>query len=345
MPRLTDTASDAASNLAGEAGRLLLICSHFFSYNELIAAQLRQMGYDVVVWDDRVFHTTLYKLLLRKLSLLTGLATARVYIDKAKLLPQGSLDQILIVKGEGLSRPVLSFLRSRFPQARIGLFLWDAVTNTRNSRRIAPFADYVYTFDPDDARQYGWHYRPLFAKRDDGMAYQQSKYDWSFVGTIHSDRARVIRRFRAAVSPARRGFVFGYVPSRLLYLMHLVRDPRIAWEAPGAISLAPMPSAAATRVISSSRAVLDIEHPTQIGLTMRSIETLLSGRKLITTNRTMLDSPLYHPSRVCVIDRANPIVPDRFFDDVFETIPDEVAHAHSLAGWADEVLGRVPALV
>ena len=51
-------------------------------------------------------------------------------------------------------------------------------------------------------------------------------------------------------------------------------------------------------------AVLDIEHPKQVGLTMRTFEVLASGRKLITTNRSIINHEFYDPLRMCYRQRT-----------------------------------------
>ena len=40
-------------------------------------------------------------------------------------------------------------------------------------------------------------------------------------------------------------------------------------------------------LISKSKAILDINHPSQVGLTMRTFETLGANKKLITTNENI----------------------------------------------------------
>jgi hypothetical protein len=66
-----------------------------------------------------------------------------------------------------------------------------------------------------------------------------------------------------------------------------------------------------------SAAVLDVEHPKQRGLTMRTIETLISEKKLITSNKNIINSNLYDCSRVNVINRDNPQLSNDFIDSPF----------------------------
>ncbi len=334
---LRKNAASAPSSAASR--RVLLICSEFFSYHNTIADQLRRLGYDVTTWSDRTSSNTIYKLMLRKLSWLTGVFTARSFFRKAAQLPFDHYQHILIVKGEGLSRRAVHGLKKQFPSARKSLYLWDAATNTPNSARIADLVDHVATFDRQDAERHGWKYRPLFAIPTNTLEVGDCEFDWSFVGTVHSDRGRVIQDFQNATRANAKSFVFGYFPSRLLYWFHMIRNPKLLNAPAGQWSLTPIPAYEAAKIISSSRAVLDIEHPDQNGITIRSIEVLLAGRKLITTNKEIKSSRLFDPSRVCVIDRSGPKLESDFLRAPFVPLSPDVVYAYSLEGWARDLLG------
>lgn len=58
--------------------------------------------------------------------------------------------------------------------------------------------------------------------------------------------------------------------------------------------------------IESSKYVLDINHPDQSGLTMRTLEALGAGTKVLTTNFNVKDSELYKKGYVTIVDRKLP---------------------------------------
>jgi hypothetical protein len=99
-----------------------------------------------------------------------------------------------------------------------------------------------------------------------------------------------------------------------------------------------MPVNEVAHIVACSRAVLDVEHPSQSGLTMRTIETLLSGKKLITTNLHIFNSNLFHPSRVHVIDRDNPEIPNDFLETPFEPVSSCLKKYYSCQYWINELL-------
>ena len=318
---------------------VLLICPAFFSYHTSIARGLEERGYRVVWWNDRPSETTLYKLLLRLFPRLIAPLSARHYAQRLRQLEgAGPFEQVLVVKGESLSRRSVASLRAALPDAHFSYYTWDGLRNVRGAEAIVGLFDAVATFDPVDALERGWKHRPLFARQTaPAPVTTPARYDWAFIGTLHSDRYRVVRRL-ARTTAADRFYAFLFVPSRLLWVLRMASD----WQmwAPGAIrvSLDSLAATEARRITAGAAAVLDIEHPNQRGLTMRSIETLLAGHKLVTTNPHIRQSDLYHPSRVCVIDRGAPSLPAEFLETAFLPIHPTLRDRYGIDGWLRDLL-------
>lgn len=335
MPRSSNLRHDAMV----PAGPVLLVCPLTFSYHVAITEVLQAMGHDVTWWNDKASTSTAYKLALRLMPGITRRLTESHYlglIDALDVAPR----HILVIKGEGLTGKVIRCLRERFPQASMGLYLWDGVENVKGVELLAPLFDAVSTFDPVDAQQFGWRYRPLFARQVALSAAPAGAkdYDWCFVGTVHSDRHRVIHRLRSHYGAQMRSFVFAFFQSPLVLALRKLGD-RTLWAAPaGTLSTTPMAAKDVAAIVARSRAVLDVEHPRQRGFTMRTIETLLAGKKLITTNRHLLDSDLYDASRVCLIDRQAPRIPREFLDAATTPVASGLHDRYSCAGWARELL-------
>lgn len=333
--------ADAAPPVGGLSGHVLLVSPLTFSYHVSISETLSLMGYNVTWWDDRASNAIWYKLALRLLPSLTARCCERAFLRRLRELNPSSITHVLVVKGEGLSRHVALHIRRTLQTASMGLYLWDGVENVKGVANILPAFDSVATFDPQDAQTLGWAYQPLFARQV--AASQEGPlavlYDWCFVGTIHSDRHRVIHRLRQQGGTQMRSFVFAFFQSPLVLALRKLTDWTL-WVAPkGTLSTQSMKAADVAQIVRQSRAVLDVEHPRQRGFTMRTIETLLAGKKLVTTNEHILDSDLYHPSRAHVISRATPNIPAEFVAQPFAEIPHALHLVYSCEGWATKLLG------
>ena len=69
-----------------------------------------------------------------------------------------------------------------------------------------------------------------------------------------------------------------------------------------------------------AKCIIDINHPNQTGLTMRTIETLGNGKRLITTNHHIKNESFYNEKMILVIDRTNIQIPVEFFLDHNHTL-------------------------
>src|SRR5262245_32652627 len=84
-------------------GRLLLICSTFFSYHRRIADAFADIGYDIVWIDDRASNHVLYKGALRAFpKVIADLSTSFLEAKLASLDSEG-IRHVVVVRGEGLS--------------------------------------------------------------------------------------------------------------------------------------------------------------------------------------------------------------------------------------------------
>jgi len=320
--------------------RVLLVAPLTFHYHVSICDALREIGFDPTWWNDKAGTSTVYKLALRLLPRCTRFITEKHFINQIDRMPADSVDHVLLIKAEGLNARVVRHLRQRHPSATLGLHLWDAMENVKGIRGLVPLADAVSTFDPVDARENGWHYRPLFARNValSGAEQAPKVFDWCFIGTIHSDRHRVISRLRRVSGGVARSFVFAYFQSPIVLRVRKLFDWTL-WSAPSdTLSTKPMAAADVARIIARSRAVLDVEHPRQRGLTMRTIETLLAGNKLLTTNHHLLDCDLYDASRAQIIERIAPRIDHVFLDQPVKPIPQALRDRYSCETWVKELI-------
>jgi hypothetical protein len=250
---------------------------------------------------------------------------------------------ILLVKGDGITLSTLRQIRSRAPNARVILYLWDGVKNVPGAMELSTGVDRCVTFDPADAEKFGWDFLPLFIRQPPCMLSQnlENSIDWSFVGSVHSDRHRILRQLVDNFG-GNRWHVHAYVPTVLARLRYALGDLGLIFPSKVKLTNKVLSSPEIDDIRARSTAVIDIHHPRQVGLTMRTLETLLQGRKLITTNETLKMYDLYHPSRVAVLDRNNPQIDPRFLQTPFEPISDEVSQRYYIDNWLTRLISDSP---
>jgi len=319
---------------------LLLFCGGFFGYAKDVKRHLEARGRRVSLFDDRPATDSLTKSVLRVAPMLIRAATER-YFDRIIEQMRGQpIRDVLVIKAEGFSPDTVRRLRAAFPNARFTLYFWDSFGNMpADSREKAALFDRVLTFDPRDAARDNLIYRPLFfADAFAQLPAVTQDIDLLFFGTIHDDRFRVLHRIAEVIPKNFRFERILYFPARWLFAVHAFLDPGLLWADRSSFIFVPKPRAEIIALMARSRIVVDIERPVQRGFTIRTLESLVAGRKLITTNPEILNADFYDPANIAVIDRKRPVISTEFLAVPFVPLSPKFRYYYSLEGWLDDVL-------
>jgi len=318
--------------------RILYIAPRFFGYDEDIAAEMNRRGATVTrLFDrpfDRPFMTAVTKLAPRSIAN----AALPIYRQTLEQAPS-PFDIVFVVNGQTLPATFLDELRAHSPRATFILYLWDSLRNRASVIPTLPKYDQILGFDRSDAVQFGFSYRPLFfAPVFDSDATEPPRYDISFIGTAHTDRAPIVHTLDTVLPAEMARFWYLFLQAPWVRRYYALKSGAFRRVPAGMFRYAPMPKDEIGRVFKQSRAILDIEHPQQRGLTMRTLETLGAGKKLVTTNRHIMEEAFYNPENIQVIDRHDVRVDPEFLRQPVKPIAEAVRARYSLAGWLDEIL-------
>jgi hypothetical protein len=324
--------------------RILFIAPMFFGYERLIAAELEASGATVDYFSDRPGGDFLTKSLIRIDRRLLAAKTNRYYDRIIEATRDTRYDQILIVRGEAISLARLRRLREAQPSATLSLYLWDSMHYNPNARVIWQEFDKVFSFDrPDADANPRIAFLPLFYSREFDRAAAASgapEYDACFIGTIHTDRYRVLEKVIATLEArGRKVFVYCYYPSKTLFRIRTLFDPGFRRFARRYLDFAGMKLPEVVDRIAMSRSVIDINRPSQRGLTMRTVEAIGAQRKLITTNQDIVNYDIYRPQGVLVVDRANPVIDDAFLDLAAVPFDEQVRRRYAIGAWLETIFG------
>ena len=321
---------------------LLLIAASFFGYAREIVSALEQRGRRVLWFEDRPAVDTVTKATLRIAPGLLAKKADAYFAEIAERARAQAIRDVLVIKGEALSCSAIRGLRAALPEARFTLYFWDGYGNMpKDSPAKVPLFDRAFTFDPADAAtDLRLRYRPLFfLDAYANLPPAQPDIDLLFFGTAHGDRYAVLRRLSRVLPQGVRFEKVLYFPSQLIYVARRVLDPRLRGARRSDFIFRPLGKPDVLRLVSRARAVVDIERSVQTGFTIRTMETVGAGKKLVTTNSKVLAAEFYDPDNVAVIDRQRPTLPATFFERPYNPPPARLLSRYSLSGWIDEVLG------
>lgn len=328
------------ANLNGK--KVLLIAAKLFNYEKEIHAELENQGFEVTHYDQRPSNNFLTKALIRlNIKLLIQKKIDNYYEQILKETAHIEYDYLFLISPEAINTKILQKIKDKNPKAKVFIYMWDSIKNKKQALSLLPLADRFFTFDSTDiAINNKIKFLPLFYISDYGKIPQQKEYlyDIAFIGTIHSDRYKIVKEIKnIAIENGLSVYTYFYSPSRLLFWIKklFTKDFRFIKEED--ISYIPLNKKDILEVIKDTKAMIDIEHPAQNGLTMRSIEMLGARRKLITTNQNIKSYNFYNSNNISIVSRDKISLDINFIKQDFFNIENRVYNEYSLETWIKKI--------
>jgi hypothetical protein len=321
--------------LAGQ--KLLLIGIGFYDYEAAIAAEFRALGAKVWVENEQPPETRdMLAPLRRRISPdMEGPLRRHRTAMLARARAIERLDHVVVIKGALLDQPFLEALREAQPGASFTAYHWDSMARFPELIRRQALFDRVLTFDhADAAREPRFILRPLFYRPElscDGPG--TMTIDLCFVGWLHHDRLRQVEAMRAQARALGLSTFFYLSTGRWTNL-----KLRLSGKGQD-VHARPQAFARYVDETRNSRAILDLPHPMQTGLTMRAIESVGANKKLITTAADIATYDFYRPENICIVNPERPRIDPAFLAVRCVAPPPELIERYSLRAWALDVLG------
>lgn len=278
--------------------RILFIGIDYFTYAKEICAALERLGHEVDYHpiEDAGFASKTAKKFL-------GGTYAKRLAAYHDTLIEGSAgrdyDTVLFIQCHHMQHRALERLRELHPQACFVLYNWDSLT-THDYRPWLRHFDHAATFDPDDAKALAIGYLPLFAiprffQIDHDRPKAQDLYFVGAIGTLHRFEAlERLHGFCAANGLTTRFHLKCSPVMKLTLLKERKSLPGVTGKSLSFDGIVDM--------LEASRATFDFANHKQSGYTMRLIENMCAGRKIVTENPRILDEPFYREDRFLLVD-------------------------------------------
>ena len=325
-----------------EGKKILFISPSFFGYECAVVKRLKELGSIVYFFDDRPSNGFWGKGLLRAHKKLYAYKIKKYYepIEKQiNEIPQ--IDYLFLLSPEAFPISLLRSITNRNSNVKVILYMWDSLKNKVGTQKYLSYCHSVFTFDPKD-KQYAERiqFLPLFYLNEYARIMPKQTYDYeiSFIGTAHSDRIVMFNKVRNQVENyGGKTYAYFYLQSKKLFIYRKLTNPYFKKTNISDFRYEPLSSKMTMDVIERSKAILDVQHPNQTGLTMRTLEILGSQRKLITTNAEVRNYDFYNPQNILVVDRDNPVIPQSFMQTPFVPIDECIYKKYSLDGWLNTI--------
>ncbi|MDQ0839833.1 hypothetical protein [Sphingomonas faeni] len=316
--------------------RILLIGIGFYDYERVIADEFKRLGAQVLVeYESAPESRGLLAPIKRRLSPVSDAHLARHHagiLERSQAI--GTLDYVVVIKGTLLGEAFLRTLKAKHRHACFVSYQWDSMARFPELVDRQRVFDRVLTFDQADAATYpDFIFRPTFFRPELLTAEQLIPIDLCFVGWLHHDRLKQVEALREQADS------LGL--SSFFYLFTGVRTGlEILIQGRGKdVHVRTLPFARYARYIASSKIIVDLPHPDQAGLTMRAAEAVGTGKKLMTTAKSVSVYDFYRPENVSIIDAASPRLDPEFLSVAYTDVDKRLVERYSLRVWALDVLG------
>jgi len=330
-----------------ENKKILFFAPSFFGYEYAIKNKLEELGALVDLYDERPSSNSFIKAIIRShkkyLRFFISQLIQRYFTFIIKENYDKNYDYIFIIKGEIFDEKIVLKLKGHYPNAKLILYLWDSITIYKSIQNSLYLFDRAFTFDSKDALQFEkLKFRPLFYidKYSDFNIKDDLKFenDILFIGTAHSDRWVFLQKIKQqALKQGLKVDFYLYIQSPLVFLARKIFDKKQKGLSIRDVNFKSLSQDEIVKRTHTSKSVLDIQHPKQTGMTMRTIEVFGAQRKLITTNQNIDQYDFFEPNNISVIDRENPILSNDFFEVDFRKSSSLLIHKYSILGWINDI--------
>ncbi|RZJ63916.1 MAG: hypothetical protein EOO45_19795 [Flavobacterium sp.] len=205
----------------------------------------------------------------------------------------------------------------------------DSINNIKRKKDVIHFFDKVYSYEKKDVADYNLQFISNFIYFDKPAGGPDSTVD-GFSVMSNDYRVSTLKNLAAYFQKNNKTYEFFVMNDGKLLTDDLVTfiDKR-------------MYNNQVVEHIKKARIVVDIhKYGVQDGLTFRVFEAMGFRKKLITTNKDIVNYDFYNPNNIVVIDENQEIdIPASFFETPYEDVPVEIYNKYTVAAWLDKVTG------
>lgn len=315
--------------------KILFLSVQTFNLEVEIKNKLQEFGAQVTYYDERPANNNFIKGIIRLNRSLVKKIIDKYYKKILLEIADKNYDYLFVNRGEIVPEFFLQDLRNTQPNCQFIFYTWDSFANHTHPATILKYFDKKSTFDPKDAFQYKINFRPLFyLDAFKNITHLTQSYDILFLGTAHSDRYKISSLVKAwAEGNSLVCFCFYYMHGKFVYLYKKLFDKTFKQFEYNQLSFKSLNINQIIDLYQRSKVILDINHPHQKGLTMRTFEAIGAKRKLITTNKEILKYPFYNEENYFIIDRNDIKLNLDFFKSEYQEIDSKLYEKFSLEGW------------
>lgn len=313
--------------------KILFIGIGFYDYESTIKKSLEKHGsiVDFYLEQPNYLLSGLYGKIINKLKYKKNIIEKHhnKMLDETKLK---KYDIVFVLKGENLTKDFIKSLKLQQEKAIFIMYQWDSINRVSNALEMIPYFDKVLSFDRIDCEKYEkLEFRPLFFRESKNEEKLDYKYDLVFIGWLHADRMGLIKKIEDICKIKNiKTFIYLFTGIKTYMSFLLKKQAQNLY-------IKPLDYLNVNKSHTNTKVILDLPHPLQNGLTMRTIEAIGANKKLITTNEDIKNYDFYDEDNICILDKENITIEKDFFEKPYKKISKDIKNKYSLDSWIEDV--------
>lgn len=304
--------------------KILIIKSNANDFERFISEQIIKRGYEVAEpYSVPIKSMTNYQLMLFK-TRIPQLYGQLIGGWKSQIKEY----ETVIIFDNALTIQLVRFIHSVNPKCRIIIWLWNRVVISK--KLFAKYAQ-IFSFDEKHARENGYSFVNQFYF-DDVLQKNRSKDKRTKVFYVGYDKKRKDILEQIADWLKTLGVEYEFL---------LKKDNNIAYNATSKICLLDkeIDYYEVIKRINDCTCLLELNINGQQGLTLRALEAIYGGKKLITNNTSITEFPFYSHKNVFILGIDNEEELVDFLDSEIAPINEDILSIYSFDNWIHQIVG------
>ena len=227
---------------------------------------------------------------------------------------------------------LIPFIKCRISK-KCKLILWN--WNKQNSMfalkaKFISFMCEIWTFDPNDAKTYGWKLNNQFYIPDDNLKQTENINITAFCACLDKGRYCLVKKIRESL-----------LKENVLCDFTLIKDGTSVYSDQDNfwVKNIGLPYSVFLKHALQSNIIIDLVQNGQTGLTVRTLEALFYDKKLITNNVDVAKYPFYRDSNIFIwTNKIDELKLKKFLHGEYKIINASIKEKYTYKEWLNNFL-------
>lgn len=323
--------------------KILFIGTSFFNIENKIIKSFENNGYEVDYYNDRPSNASIIKGLIKVNKKISRPINDMYFQKILKETKKNCYQKVFILNGKIMNKKMISKLKEQHNNSEFIFYTYDSLRLYPTTIETLEMYDRIYSFDTKDVEKYKFiTLLPLFFDEDIKNITSSSEYEYDILSicTAHPNRYNVIRKIFPQLELSGLNIYSFLYLNKLQFIYNKLFVSEFKNSSKTEFNFNSLSNQDILNLISRSKSIFDVEHKEQSGLTMRTIETLGSRRKLITTNKEIKKYNFFSEKNILVFSEkltTNEI--KDFLNEPFEPLNSNIYNQYHIDKWSKIILG------